>query len=181
MLLSRQVHTSVHRATLPHVDATPDVSDGAAGSSTTSSSSSSSGPSTYQHIEISYDLAASPMCNQMMKYAWPSLPSVDVSLTLVLEARTPEELPERHLGLFGFYNCEFSEVGPQPSAWPQSEDDIPGECFGPRTSARDAKDLGSWQSTRQLISEEKARASERASEGGGSLSRLSGLSLRGKR
>jgi len=141
MLICRQVHASVNRATLHH----PHRGIGGR-------------PATYQHVELALDLAASPLCNQMYKYAWPSLPSVDVAMTLVLEGRTADELPERHVASFAVNGVEPTEVAPQPKEWPAADgSDVPGELFGARGSGRSASDPGSWQSTRAVIDEAKAQ------------------------
>lgn len=150
MLLCRQVHASLNRATLPHLGASA-VGAGAEGTG----SGASAGPTTYQHMEIAFDLAASPLCNQIMKYAWASLPSVDVTLCLVLEARTAEELPEHHLALFAINGLEPSEIAPQPPTWPTSEAAIPGEMVGAYVSGRAAGHVGSWQSSRAIVTEDK--------------------------
>ena len=52
MLICRQVHASVNRATLPH-RAAPGVGL----------------PETFNHVEIAFDIAASPLCNQMFRWA----------------------------------------------------------------------------------------------------------------
>lgn len=144
LLLCRQVHASVNRATVPHW-----------GAPATAAGPGSAGAPTVQHVEIALDLAASPLCNQMYKYAWPSLPSVIVNLTLLLEARDTDHLPEHHLMAFSFKGMEHSEVAAQPDAWPADASEVPGEMVGSYTSGRSASDVGSWQSTRELISNAK--------------------------
>lgn len=148
MLISRQISTSVNRATLVH----------AAGAS-------SGAPATYQHVEIAFDCAASPLCNQMYKYAWPSLPSVDVSLTLLLEARTAAHLPEHPLAAFAMRGVEPSELAAQPTEWPTDPSQIPGEMVGTYTSGRAAADVGSWQSTRQILANLKSATKGGAKKG----------------
>jgi len=134
MLMCRQVHASVNRATLPHIGA---------------------GGATFEHVEIAFDAAASPLCNQMYKYAWPSLPSVIVDITLMLEARAAEHLPERPLARFKIDGLQHAELSAQPSDWPTEESQIPGECLGSYRTNRGATDFGSWQTTREVISKSK--------------------------
>ncbi|KOO31457.1 hypothetical protein Ctob_008330 [Chrysochromulina tobinii] len=55
MLICRQVHASVNRATLPHRAAPPGAVPGAGL------------PETFDHVEIAFDIAASPLCNQMFR------------------------------------------------------------------------------------------------------------------
>jgi hypothetical protein len=226
MLLNRQVHSSLNRATLPRTGAEPasppatppdapltasaappPAADGAATSADADASSSSS----IQHVEVAFDTAASPLCNQvcaaagvetrlasahcspphwpcrsmapaarwplpldgvltlsllpcmqMFRYAYPSLPSVDFTMTLVLEARASDELPEHHVGAFSLRGLEPSEIPAQPDEWPQTHDDVPGVCFGSRSSARGAGEPGSWQATRAIIDEDKRGAKNNA-------------------
>ena len=55
MLICRQVHASVNRATLPHRAAPLGAVPGAGL------------PETFNHVEIAFDIAASPLCNQMFR------------------------------------------------------------------------------------------------------------------
>jgi len=110
---------------------------------------------TFEHVEIAFDAAASPLCNQLYKYAWPSLPSVIVDITLMLEARAAEELPERPLVRFKIDGLQHNELSAQPDEWPADETMVPGECCGSYRTARGASDFGSWQCTRELISKSK--------------------------
>ena len=77
MLLCRQVHASLNRATLPHLNGGRGASSGGM-------------PSHYDHVEIAFDLAASPLCNQIMRYAWPS-----VRCRIRPSAFSPTHLPPR--------------------------------------------------------------------------------------
>jgi len=134
MLMCRQLGASINRATIAH---------------------HGGGGTTFEHVEIAFDAAASPLCAQMYKYAWPSLPSVVVELTLMLEARVPEHLPERPLARFKIGGMQHAEISTQPSDWPTEESQIPGKCLGSYRTARGAAEVGSWQSTRELISKAK--------------------------
>ena len=134
MLMCRQLHASINRATIAH---------------------RGGGGATFEHIEIALDAAASPLCNQMYKYAWPSLPSVIVDITLMLEARAAEHLPERPLARFTIDSLKHEEISGQPSDWPTEEGQIPGECLGSYRTNRGAGELGSWQATREVITKGK--------------------------
>lgn len=144
MLMCRQVHASINRATLSH----------------------RSGGGTFAHVEIAFDLYASPLCNQMYKYAWPSLSSVDVSIMLLLEGRTNEHLPEHPLNAVAFTGIDPSEVLGQPPEWPSDASEIPGEMVGSYTSGRAANDVGSWQETRRILTNLKSAAKGAAAKGG---------------
>jgi hypothetical protein len=74
-----------------------------------------------------------------------------VAQTLVLEGRSAEELPERHMAAWTFRNVDTS-LPPQPDAWPMSASDVPGTMVGSYTVGRAAEVPGSWQSTR-LVAE----------------------------
>lgn len=141
MLISRQIHASVNKATLPH--------RGGGGPGL---------PTTFEHVEIAFDCAASPMCNTMYKYAWPSLQSVEVSITLLLDGRALNELPEHHISAINFCGIHPEELAPQPPEWPSDPSEVPGEMVGSALSGRGANDVGSWQSTRQIISNLKSNA-----------------------
>ena len=154
MLMARQVNMSINRATLPHRGA------GGAGSSS-SGAASSSLPSEYQHCEVGLDLAASPLSNQIYRYGWPALASVDISVLLVQEGRSAEELPEHHLAAFTICHLDPAEVGPTPPEWPSTSADIPGELIGSYASGRDGKEPLSWQSTRAILADEKGKKSHR--------------------
>ena len=156
LLMCRQVHASINRATLAHRHTTA-MSPTALSSSSAAAAAAAAAPSTFQHVEIALDLAASPLCNQMYKYAWPSLPSVMVNLTVLLEARDEAHLPEHHLVGVAVQGIEHSEVVPQPPEWPSGPHEVPGEMVGSYTSGRAATDVGSWQSTRQIITDAKKR------------------------
>ena len=82
-------------------------------------------------------------------------------MTVDVEGRSAEELPEHHLAAFTICHLDPAEVGPTPPEWPSTSADIPGELIGSYASGRDGKEPLSWQSTRAILSDEKGKKSHR--------------------
>ena len=101
----------------------------------------------------------------MYKYAWPSLPSIALSLTLLLEARETAHLPEHPLVACALHNIQPSELAAQPPEWPSEPSEIPGQMHGSYFSGRAAEELGSWQSNRQIVTNLKSATKGGAKRG----------------
>lgn len=140
MLVGKQMHQSLNRATLRHAHA-----------AAAKIPMPEAGPSTYEHVEIATDFAASPTAKQLFKYAWSNMTSCSGDLSLVLEGRTDEELPEAHVAAFLLSGLTHSDLEPQPEGWPTEASEVPGEMHGSFFSGRLPTDVGSWQSTRALL------------------------------
>lgn len=146
LLIGRQIHMSVNRATV-EVDGRP-----------------------IDHVEIALDIAASPACKRVWRHIFGSLASVDVAGTLVLEGRTPSELPEHPLTSFQLQSLDPTVLAPQPAAYPASPSEVPGVLFGSSASDREAESPGSWQATRA-----KVTAMKQAAKDAGGLGSSAGL------
>ena len=65
-------------------------------------------------------------------------------------------MAEHPLLAFAIRNMEISELAPQPAEWPADPSEIPGEMVGTHATGRAATDVGSWQSTRQILTNLKS-------------------------
>ena len=127
MLICRQVNANLNRATISTISL-PGRDAGACAA--------------LEHVEISIDCANSPLCRQVFHYAFPALETVEVALSLVLEGRAEDELPERPLCSFAVSHLDpEASFEPQPAAWPADASEVPGE----NTHC-------TWQSTRAHLS-----------------------------
>jgi hypothetical protein len=89
-----------------------------------------------------------------------------VFITLLFEAREVDHLPEHPLTSVVFSGIDPAEVVSQPPDWPADASEVPGEMVGSYHSGRGANEVGSWQSTRQIITSAKSAAKGAAAKGG---------------
>jgi len=127
LLVMRQVNGYLNRATVPLPQATG---------------------GSVEHVEIAFDFANSPMAKRIFHYGYASLPSVQCGLTIVLEGRAADELPERPLARVSINHFDPACPTPPPPCWPTEAraHSSPGVLHGPIP----------WQSTRQAISAGKS-------------------------
>lgn len=120
-LLAKQIDTSLHRSRLSSTGGSSAGGDAGAGGGASD---------TLEHVELGCDVAGNWIGARVYRAAFGAVKTIDVSLTFVLEARTPQELPERAIASVNVKHLDPVEVAfPPHPAWPQGVGaaTVPGE------------------------------------------------------